>query len=119
MQAQLLTTFHPPRGRLLLAGEFDLSTRDRLARRLQDAIDLGCQSLEIDAAGVTYVDAGSLGILEDMRTRLEHSGGSLVVVGSSSAFDRVARLSGFSGLERRGPAGTRVSIADNAWGTAS
>jgi anti-anti-sigma factor len=119
MQVQLLTTFHPPLGRLLLAGELDLSTRESLARRLQDAIDLGCRSLEIDAAGVTYVDAGSLRILEDTRRRLERDGESLIVVGSSSAFVRVARLSGFHELETRHRSTTRVTAASSGWHTAS
>jgi anti-anti-sigma regulatory factor len=98
MHSRFFITFDPPRATLYLAGEFDLTERAELHRRIEDAIALGCVRLEVDSAAVTFIDAGCLRELDAGRVRLAKLGRSLVVRRTSPVFERVVTLSGYPGL---------------------
>jgi anti-anti-sigma regulatory factor len=98
MHSRLFITFSPPRAALYLAGEFDLTDRTELHRRIEDAIVLGCVRLDVDGAAVTFIDSACLGELDAGKTRLGKRGRSLIVRRASSVFERAANLSGYRGL---------------------
>jgi anti-anti-sigma factor len=98
MHSRFFITCNPPRAALYLAGEFDLTDRAELHRRIQDAIVLGCARLEVDGAAVTFIDSACLRELEAGMTRLAKRGRSLVVRRASPVFERAASLSGYRGL---------------------
>jgi anti-anti-sigma regulatory factor len=98
MHSRFFITFNPPRATLYLAGEFDVTERAELHRRIEDAIALGCVRLEVEGAAVTFIDAGCLRELDAAKARLAKDGRSLVVRRASPVFERVADLSGCPGL---------------------
>jgi anti-anti-sigma factor len=98
MHSRFFITFSPPRATLYLAGEFDVTDRPELHRRIEDAIVLGCVRLEVDGAAVTFIDSACLRELDAGKTRLPKLGRSLVVRRPSPVFERVANLSGYRGL---------------------
>jgi anti-anti-sigma factor len=98
MHSRFFITFSPPRATLYLAGEFDITDRAELHRRIEDAIVLGCVRLEVDGAAVTFIDSACLRELDAGKTRLAKLGRSLVVRRPSPVFERVANLSGYRGL---------------------
>jgi anti-anti-sigma factor len=98
MHSRFLITFSPPRATLYLAGEFDVTDRAALHRRIEDAIVLGCVRLEVDGAAVTFIDSACLRELDAGKTRLAKLGRSLVVRRTSPVFERVANLCGYRGL---------------------
>ena len=98
MHSRFFITFSPPRATLYLAGEFDITDRAELHRRIEDAIVLGCVRLEVDGAAVTFIDSACLRELDDGKARLAKLARSLVVRRASAVFERVANLSGYRGL---------------------
>jgi anti-anti-sigma regulatory factor len=98
MHSRLFITFSPPRATLYLAGEFDVTERAELHRRIDDAIVLGCVRLEVDGAAVTFIDSACLSELDAGRARLAQRGRSLVVRRASPVFERVTNFSGYRGL---------------------
>ena len=98
MHSRFFITFSPPRATLYLAGEFDITDRAELHRRIEDAIVLGCVRLEVDGAAVTFIDSAWLKELDTGKTRLAKLARSLVVRRASAVFERVANLSGYRGL---------------------
>jgi anti-anti-sigma factor len=98
MHSRFFITFSPPRATLYLAGEFDVTDRPELHRRIEDAIVLGCVRLEVDGAAVTFIDSACLRELDAGKARLAKLGCSLVVRRTSPVFERVANLCGYRGL---------------------
>jgi anti-anti-sigma factor len=98
MHSRFFITFSPPRATLYLAGEFDVTDRAELHRRIEDAIVLGCVRLEVDGAAVTFIDSACLRELDAGKARLAKLGCSLVVRRTSPVFERVANLCGYRGL---------------------
>jgi anti-anti-sigma regulatory factor len=98
MHSRFFITCNPPRAALYLAGEFDLTDRAELHRRIEDAIVLGCVRLEVNGAAVTFIDSACLRELDAGKARLAKSGRSLVVRRASPVFERAANLSGYRGL---------------------
>jgi anti-anti-sigma factor len=97
-ETAILATFTPPEAVIYLSGDFDIGTRRQLALRFDDAMDLGCAFLKVDASAVTFIDCSSLRVLADAQRRFAAAGGSSVVLRASSCFNRVARLAGFEDL---------------------
>jgi anti-anti-sigma regulatory factor len=104
MHSRFFITFSPPRATLYLAGEFDVTERAELHRRIDDAIVLGCIRLEVDGAAVTFIDASCLRELSAGKARLARLGRSFVVRRTSPVFDRAARRLSVSPLGGTPPA---------------
>jgi anti-anti-sigma factor len=95
-------TCDPPRARLRLSGELDLSTREQLGDVLVCLTLAGCRRVEIDLAAVTFIDAGTLRVLSDEQRRLAGCGGALEVVVASDAALQLCSLAGYPGLAPSG-----------------
>jgi anti-anti-sigma factor len=92
MHTELGLTCDPPKARLRLSGEFDLSTNEQVADLFELATACGCHDLELDLSGVSFVDIGTLNLLDAHRRRVTSAGGSFVVVAESSCYRRVCDL---------------------------
>jgi len=80
--SQLLVTFGQRQAVLSVGGEIVAEAHVELARRLEDAVAVGCMRLEVDLADVTGIDDASLRELAFMKMRMEQSGRTLVVRGT-------------------------------------
>lgn len=87
---------------LALGGEVDLTLRPELLWRLGEALEY--DDVRLDCRAVTYVDAGSLRLIDGARRLLALRGDRFAVVRTSSTFDRVCALAGFEELRRIVPA---------------
>ena len=103
MRTSVHVTSSPPRALIRLAGDIDLLVRDRLCELLLRLRSENCTDLVVDLDDVTFIDAHSLGMLDEERRRLEGAGGALRVVAASDACLLVADLAGYMRL--RPPAG--------------
>ena len=83
---------------LTLDGEFDLTLRPELMWRLGEA--LAYDDVRLDSRGVTYIDAGSLRLIDEARRELVSRGGRFGVVRTSATFDLVSQLAGYRELRR-------------------
>lgn len=88
----------PPKGRVRLAGEFDLRTREHLADVVRSLRRCGCSVVEIDASRVTFVDASCLRLMHDEGRRLRGDGGELRVTAGSDVFVKLVRAAGYAEL---------------------
>jgi anti-sigma B factor antagonist len=82
----------PPTATLRLAGEFDVFAAREVTGCVEEALAAGCRQVRIDAAGVTFVDAGSLGTLLRYQLTLQAADGTLDVSAASPVFLRTCTL---------------------------
>lgn len=94
MEFSLSMEVSPPDVLVRPRGELDVFSAHQLSRNLHDAVDEGCRRVLLDLAGVTFVDAGALGVLARLRTQMPEVGGSLRVVDWSPRFLQVCRMAG-------------------------
>ena len=95
MHTGLAFTCDPPGARLRFSGEFDLSTNEQVDELFDLVAARGCDRLELDLADVSFIDAGTLYLLDAHRRRITSGGGSFVVVAESSCYRRVCELTHF------------------------
>ncbi len=110
MESVTSLDLHPPEAVLVVAGEFDAAASIELRGRLEDAVRVGCVSFEVDASGVTFVDATALDTLVWLRNLAVPLGGDVVVTAASENFRwsaSVAHLGDAFGLGRL-PAGNET-----------
>ncbi len=80
-----------------VVGEIDLATSSDLARHLDHALSRpGCHRLIIDLAGVGFLGARGIGVLDVIHARARASGTTVVLVAGPPAVTRVLRLTGTS-----------------------
>jgi stage II sporulation protein AA (anti-sigma F factor antagonist) len=81
--------------RIAVHGELDLAVAPSLLRRLDDALaaDPGIR-LEVDFAGVTFIDSTGLGVLVACRKRAMAAGGELTVANVAPGPRRVFEVTG-------------------------
>ena len=82
----------PPRAHLRLVGELDGFAASLLRARLDEAAFAGCTEYVVDLSGVSFVDAGGLGVLIRLRNIVMALGGSVEFAAASTSFRWVARL---------------------------
>jgi anti-anti-sigma factor len=92
MHTELGITCDPPKARLRLSGEFDLSTNERVSDLFGLAEARGCRHVELDLSGVSFIDVGTLYVLDAQRRRITSGGGSFVVVAESPCYRRVCDM---------------------------
>ena len=85
---------HPPTADLVLRGELDAFAAAELRLRLDDAVDRGCVSFDIDASEVTFLDAGGVGTLVRLVNTVAPFGGTVTVLAASTRFRHVAEITG-------------------------
>lgn len=80
--------------RLEVSGELDVQTSPALRDRGVALLDAGAHTVEIDLAGVTFIDSTGLGALVSLQKRCRTAGGSLVVTGCRGPVERLMALTG-------------------------
>lgn len=80
--------------RVTVEGELDASTAGDLARHVL-ATEHG--AVELDLAGVTFVDSSGLAALIEAHLRLSRDGRRLLIVSESPTVKRVLELAGVTG----------------------
>jgi len=88
----------PPLARLRITGELDLASHERLVETTAWLRRHGCSEVELDLAGVAFIDASTLRVLHREQMRLMLTGGRLRVVAASAYHQVVSRLAGYPGL---------------------
>ncbi|MFC4786226.1 STAS domain-containing protein [Nocardioides sp. MAHUQ-72] len=92
MQFSIRSNHTPPVVRLTLDGELDIFTAGQVSRAVSQALWSGCRRAQLDATGVTFVDASALGVLVRARDLVRSCAGSLEVVAFSPVFLRLCVL---------------------------
>jgi len=86
----------PPEAWLRIEGELDVPSRGPLLWRLLDLEESGCTTLHLDVGQVTHVDARSMSLIEEARSRVRARSGHFHITAASSCFGLVARAAGFT-----------------------
>jgi anti-sigma B factor antagonist len=92
MQFSLRSTLTPLDVHLHMDGELDIFTARQVSRALSQALWSGCRHAELDATGVTFVDASALGVLVRARELMRSCAGTMEVVAFSPVFLRLCVL---------------------------
>jgi anti-sigma B factor antagonist len=82
---------------LTVRGELDISTSASLRNNLDEMLDSGVQRVEVDLAGVVFMDSSALSALVVARERAVSRGQHLALVHPSPACSKVL---GITGLDR-------------------
>jgi len=90
----ITTEHHGRRSVLLLQGELDLCSRDRLRRAISSALKHGPRILVLDLSGLDFIDCSGLSVLVWAHNRLAGQGRQLVITGSKPMVRRVICLAG-------------------------
>lgn len=88
---------------LRLTGEIDASCVDALGARLDPLPGTG-ERVEIDLAGVDFIDSSGLRILIDAHQRAERAGRRLVIVEPSAVARRLFEIAGVAAFLHLEPA---------------
>ena len=92
-QSDELLAISPTGTGLAASGEIDAHTAPTLA----SAIDAAGPDVELDLAGVEFVDSSGLRVLIDAHQRLAEAGGALRITELSVPVRRLLEISGVSG----------------------
>ena len=74
---------------VVLDGEIDISTCPAVRRLLMAAISGGNVHLAVDMSGVTFIDAGGIGVLVAAANRARQAGGGLSLLAPSPQVRRL------------------------------
>ncbi|MFC7495975.1 MULTISPECIES: STAS domain-containing protein [unclassified Nocardioides] len=98
MDATFDFSYNPPVAVLSIAGELDTDNRDQLAWRLVELDALGTTIVRLDLGRVSYIDVGSLRLIDDARRRLLGRGAALELGSVTPYFAVVCGLAGYVAL---------------------
>ncbi len=90
------TTFEGDRARVVVQGEVDAATAGRIESALNDAIDRGTATIDVDLGGVGFIDSSGLRVLIVGRQRATEAGIGLRVVATTPAVERLFELTGLA-----------------------
>jgi anti-sigma B factor antagonist len=82
----------PARATVRVVGEMDMLTVPQLGRALDELLDRGRRTVEVDLSGVTFLAASGLAVLAEWDERFRELSASLVLVAPTPAIVRVLRL---------------------------
>lgn len=77
-----------------VAGDIDMSTTPELIERALPVAESGPPGMVVDLAGVDFMGAAGLHVLEELQERLRHRGGDLAVVVTGGIPLRVLEVTG-------------------------
>jgi anti-anti-sigma factor len=77
-----------------LAGEIDAFTSAELAEAFQHVPDLADGVIEVDVAGVTFIDSSGLRVLIGLTDRVATDGGRVALLNPSSAVSKILEITG-------------------------
>jgi anti-sigma B factor antagonist len=76
-------------------GELDIATVPRFTARMGELIRRGhLRELVLDLSGLTFIDAGGLRALTELRSRIEQQGAILILDGMPAQMRRLMRIIG-------------------------
>ncbi|HUN32282.1 MAG TPA: STAS domain-containing protein [Trebonia sp.] len=76
-------------------GELDIATAPRFSARTGELVRRGhLRELVLDLSGLTFIDAGGLRALTELRARIESGGAVLILDGVPSQMRRLIRIIG-------------------------
>jgi anti-sigma B factor antagonist len=76
-------------------GELDIATVPRFAARMGELVRRGhLRELVLDVSGLTFIDAGGLRALTELRSRIELGGAILILDGVPAQMSRLMRIIG-------------------------
>ena len=78
-----------PSATVVLDGEIDIATSPPIRRFLMAAISGGNVHLAVDMSGVTFIDAGGIGVLVATANRARQAGGSVSLLAPSRQVRRL------------------------------
>jgi anti-anti-sigma factor len=84
------------RARVVVGGEVDAATAGQIETALNDAIDDGVQTIDVDLGNVGFIDSSGLRALIVCRQRAHDSGRTFQVVATTNAVDRLFELTGLA-----------------------
>jgi len=90
----ITTEHHGRRSLLLVQGELDLCTRDRLRRAISNALKRRPSVLVVDLSGLDFIDCSGLSVLVWAHKRLAEQDRQLLITGSTPTVRRVICLAG-------------------------
>lgn len=90
----IATEHHARRSVLLLQGELDFCTRDRLRRAISSVLMRRPQILVVDLSGLDFIDCSGLSVLVWAHKRLAEQDRQLFLTGSKPIVRRVIGLAG-------------------------
>jgi len=90
----ITTEHHGRRSVLLLQGELDLCTRDRVRCAISSALKHRPRILVVDLSGLDFIDCSGLSVLVWAHQRLAEQGRRLLITGSKPIVRRVFCLAG-------------------------
>jgi anti-anti-sigma factor len=82
----------PPSATVVLGGEIDIATAPAIRRFLLGAISGGNVHLAVDMSGVTFIDAGGIGVLVAAANRARQAGGGLSLLAPSRPVRRLLEV---------------------------
>jgi anti-anti-sigma factor len=92
-----------------LSGDIDLYAAHRLQEEASHIASHGMRT-HVDLSGVTFIDAGGIGLLVALRNQLDRNGGQLLLEAATPRTERIVRISGAGTLLRpQEPADPHVS----------
>lgn len=97
---QLQTGSSEGRSTIICEGELDTESIGTLAAAVEAAAATDVRRIEIDLAGVTFIDAACLGALVHWRDEARRADKWLVVTDVSDAVDRLFEITGLRTLRR-------------------
>ena len=86
------------RATVLVSGEIDMVSADRLAATLQGLLERGCATVEVDMSGVGFLAAAGLAVLVEHDRRFRDASARLLVVRPSQRCARLFALTGIGGV---------------------
>jgi len=90
----IIAEHHGRRSVLLLQGELDLCTRERLRHAISSALEHQPQILVVDLSGLDFIDCSGLSVLVWAHKHLAEQDRQLVLTGSKPIVRRVICLAG-------------------------
>jgi len=82
-----------PRPLIVLSGDLDIATRDRLCAALAGAHRAKLERLTVDTTAVSFLDCSCVGVIVSARNAVVESGGEFkLLVGAGGIVPRVLRL---------------------------
>jgi anti-sigma B factor antagonist len=100
--------------RIAVFGELDLATSPQLEQELIRVEQTGVSLIELDLAGLTFVDSAGVHVLARADARAQLSGSGLIVKPGGRAVQRVLALVGVAGVAQLLPWVSAVSAAPGA-----
>jgi anti-anti-sigma factor len=89
MRLVITKTDLPPASTILLEGELDLATAERLELAVRQSVADDCLQVSLDLSGVTFMDCSGLHALSACRRLLRTAGGRLRIVALSASVERI------------------------------